>query len=104
MTKTELLDRLETWIMIHSSNDRPLPPAQTPLGTAVRGQAEREWTVALLHNVTQLEHVPEIKSTPAGDALAKAVALAKTGDAAQLPVIETCLRQVHTALRKGPQA
>jgi len=103
MKKTELLERVEMWLMLHAT-DRPLPNAQTSLGMAAREKVEHDWAAGLLHNVTQLEPVPELEGTPASDALAKAVAFAKTGNAAHLPEIGTLLRQVHTALRKGPQA
>jgi hypothetical protein len=104
MTKAELRERIETRLMLFTSNDRPLPPAQSAVGRVAREAAERHWTGGLLHNVTQLELVPEIKNTSAGDALTKAILLAKTGDASHLSEIEAHLHQVLIALRKGPQA
>ena len=104
VTKAELRERIETWLMLHTSNDRRLPPAQTAIGMVAREATERHWTGGLLHNVTQLELVPEIKHTSAGDALTKAILLAKTGDGLHLPEIEAHLHQVLIALKKGPQA
>lgn len=87
--------------MIHDSNRRPLPPAQTPLGMVARTETEHRWVADLLHSVTEMQIVPEIRNTPAADQLLGAIALAQEGKSSNLLEIEKLLRQVFGALRKG---
>lgn len=104
MTRRDLIDRIETWVMIYSSNRDPLPPAATPVGAIAREQAERDFAAGLFQNVLAMQLVPEISNTPAADALVTAIQLARAGDASTLPTVERLLRDVWAALRKIPQA
>ena len=104
MTKQELIDRIETWVMIYSSNRDPLPPAATPLGAVAREHAERDFAAGLFQNVLAMQLVPELRNTPAGEHLVAAIKLAGANDVSTLPAIEKLLRDVWAALRKIGQA
>jgi hypothetical protein len=96
MTRSELVERIEVWLMINEQN--PLPEPQTPLGVVAAMITEREWTASLLHNVTEMTAVPEILGTPAEDWLGEARRLAASGAADVVPAIRELLRRTHSTL------
>lgn len=100
MDKRELIDRIETWLMIHTSNDRPLTPRPTALGEAARVATESMWLRDLLATVVALDGAPsEVKKSPTGAVLAEAVALAREARAEHLPAITEKLTSVLRDLR-----
>lgn len=101
MQKRELIDRLETWLMLYGSNKQPLPFGRTGIEEMARQVAERDFARDLFRNVGELRSVTEIAGSPAEAQLSEAISLATVGDPTKLPEVEALLQKVHAALRKA---
>ena len=97
MERRDLDDRIFTLLMLYESNKRPLPR----IGTDEQRRAmEENWAKGLLHNVTEMDTVKELKGTPAEALLRDSIEDARKGDPAKLEHVCERLRKVLEFLRQ----
>jgi glutathione S-transferase len=91
MTDRELSERITVWLNL--AHQHPLPPPTSGEVAEIQTQVNATWERERLDAVAEMAVTDGIVGSLAGEALEKAIALARTKTASHLPEIEKLLSQ-----------